>query len=166
MPSSITAKLERTERFEICTRSVMLEVPADEVFAFCTTRAGFIAHYPNPIRRYRGAEQWVLGSEFWLDYRYFGLPMTWHGKVTEFESNQYFKDEMISGMFRYWEHTHSVEALGSATKYTDSVRFSLGLGRLIDHYFVKPSLDTFFERRHDLLRAALTSQRRVNTPRE
>ena len=143
------------DNHETCSRSVVLEVPADEVFAFCTTRAGFIAHYPNPIRSYRGAEQWVLGSEFWLDYRYMGLPMTWHGKVTELEPNRYFKDEMVSGMFRYWEHTHAVEPTASGTTYTDTVRFSMGLGRFIDRYFVKPSLDTFFMRRHQLLRAAL-----------
>ena len=144
-----------SDSFETCTRSVILEVPASDVFAFCTTRSGFLAHYPNPIRSYRGAEQWVLGSEFWLDYRYFGLPMTWHGKVTAFEPNHYFTDEMLAGMFRFWEHTHSVETVASGTMYTDTVRFSMGLGRLVDRFFVKPSLDTFFKRRHELLRAAL-----------
>lgn len=142
---------------ETCTRSVVLDVSPDKVFAFCTTRAGFLAHYPNPIRSYRGAEHWELGSEFWLDYRYLGLPMTWHGKITELEPNRYFKDEMISGMFRVWEHTHSVESAPSGTKYTDTVRFSLGFGGLIDRLLIKLSLDTFFQRRHALLRTALQS---------
>lgn len=145
----------RPDRMETCTRSVLLEVPPAKVFSFCASRVGFIAHYPNPIRAYRGADYWEAGSEFWLDYRYLGLPMTWHGKVTEFEPNQYFKDEMISGMFRYWEHTHVVESAPTGTKYTDTVRFSLGWGRWVDRLFIKPSLDTFFERRHALLRSAL-----------
>src|SRR5262249_24539353 len=125
------------QRFEICTHSLVLAVPVATVFAFCTSRTGFLAHYPNPIRAYRGDEQWLLGSEFWLDYRYFGVPQTWHGKVTQYELNHHFTDLMVSGMFRYWEHTHSVEAAPEGTKYTDSVRFSMGFGRMIDRYFVK-----------------------------
>lgn len=144
-----------TETLETCTRSVALHVAPEKVFAFCTSRAGFIAHYPNPIRGYRGPERWELGSEFWLDYRYLSLPMTWHGRITQLEPNHHFTDEMISGMFRRWEHTHTVEPTPDGTLYTDMVRFSLGWGRLVDRRFVKPSLDTFFQRRHDLLRSAL-----------
>ena len=157
--SAASALPAAPKRIETCTRSVSLAVPVDRVFAFCTTRAGFLAHYPNPVLDYRGDEQWVLGSEFFLDYRYLGMPMTWHGKVTALEHDHVFKDEMVSGMFRYWEHTHAVEAEASGTRYTDTVRFSLGLGTLIDRYFVKPSLATFFRKRHELLRAALETPR-------
>ena len=143
---------------ETCMRSVVLDVAPEKVFAFCTTRAGFLAHFPDPVREYRGAEQWEIGSEFWVDYRHLGLPMSWHGKITELEPNRYFKDEMISGLFRRWEHTHTVEATSSGTKYTDTVEFSLGWGSLIDRFMVKPMLDTFFRRRHVLLRAALGAQ--------
>lgn len=151
----MTAPLTSRDHLETCTRSVMLETAPEKVFAFCTSRAGFIAHYPNPIRGYRGAERWEVGSEFWLDYSYLGIPQTWHGKVTELEPDRSFTDVMLSGMFRAWEHTHSVEPAGNGTLYTDTVRFKLGLGRLIDRYIVKRSLDTFFQRRHELLRSAL-----------
>ena len=146
------------ETVETCTRSVDLDVPAPEVFAFCTSCAGFLAHYPNPVRSYRGAERWVLGSEFWLDYRYLGLPMTWHGKVTAYDPGRSFTDHMVSGMFRYWEHTHSVEPIPGGSRYTDRVRFSLGLGRFVDRVIVRRSLTTFFERRHTLLQSALRAR--------
>lgn len=147
--------VDTRDRMVTYSRSIVLEATPERVFGFCSSRVGFVAHYPNPILAYRGPDHWTAGSEFWLDYRYMGLAMTWHGKVTEFEPNQYFKDLMLAGMFRYWEHTHVVEPAGTGTKYTDSVRFSLGLGRWIDRLFVKPSLEKFFERRHELLRSAL-----------
>lgn len=163
MPSIIPVP---DDSIETCSRSVALDVPAHEVFDFCTSCAGFLAHYPNPVRSYRGAERWVLGSEFWLDYRYFGMPMTWHGKITAYEHDRSFTDHMVSGMFRYWEHTHGVEPMPGGSRYTDTVRFSLGLGRWVDRVVVRRSLDTFFQRRHELLRSALRARLQPAAARE
>jgi len=101
-------------------RSVWLAQPPETVFAFCASADGFQAQNPKPVLEYRGEPHWVEGSEFFVRYKQFGIPTNWHGKVTAYETGRYFRDVMLSGMFRFWEHTHSVEPEKEGTRYTSS----------------------------------------------
>jgi ligand-binding SRPBCC domain-containing protein len=150
-------------RLERVSRSVLLRAAPDEVFAFCTSLTGFLAQMPQKVTRTSGDTQWVLGSEFWIHYHYLGVPMKWHGRVTQYEPKRSFTDLLVSGMFRYWEHRHSEEPVPEGTRHTDTVVFTLGLGPLVDRFVAKPLLERFFQQRHALLEHALARRTHNST---
>lgn len=137
-------------------RSVVIERPIADVFAFTSSRAGFEAHFPHAVRRWKGEETFAIGNEFTFDYKMMGLWLGWKGRVVAFEENVMFRDLMLEGTFKAFEHTHLFESLGpSSTRYTDSLRFSLGFAGLLDEWLGKRMIDATFSKRHVLLKAAL-----------
>jgi ligand-binding SRPBCC domain-containing protein len=71
---------------------------------------------------------------------------TWHSKITELHPYQYI-DEMLSGRFETWKHTHSFRKVAGGTEVIDEIDFTLpGLGKLFEGYAHK-QLEKIFAHR-------------------
>jgi ligand-binding SRPBCC domain-containing protein len=73
------------------------------------------------------------GTEVWLAGRLV-TKSNWHSKITSLRPYQYV-DEMLSGRFETWKHTHSFREVGGGTRVIDEIDFALpGLGKLFEGY--------------------------------
>ncbi len=61
----------------------------------------------------------------------FGLPQRHQSLIEAFDPPHFFRDRMIAGRFRTFEHDHAFEELGSnSVRLADELRFSMPLGPL------------------------------------
>ncbi|HJT09765.1 MAG TPA: SRPBCC family protein [Candidatus Nitrosotalea sp.] len=78
------------------------------------------------------------GSEVWLRADLI-LNSYWHSKITFLKPYEYV-DEMISGRFKVWKHSHKFERIDNdKTEIIDQIDFQLPyglLGRLAESYVV------------------------------
>ena len=91
-----------------------------------------------------------------IDYklRLFGVPFRWKTRIERFLSNQAFVDTQVNGPYALWHHTHTFEDHGHGTVMRDIVLYRMPLGILgsIAHLlFVRRTLETIFQFRHDAL---------------
>ena len=94
------------------------------------------------------------GSEVWLTGKLV-TRSNWHSKITELKPFEYV-DEMISGRFRVWKHTHKfIAAENGKTEVIDEIVFALHygfIGRLFEG-IVMNRLDRVFAHRKEATRA-------------
>ena len=146
--------METRATFELSTVA-WLPRPIDEVFPFFGDAHNLDVltppwlHFeiltPPPIEMRVGAV---------IDYRISlrGLPMTWRTRITEWEPNRRFVDEQLRGPYREWIHTHHFEDVGGGTLMTDTVRYRVPGGRLVNRLFVQRDVTRIFRYRLEALR--------------
>jgi ligand-binding SRPBCC domain-containing protein len=89
----------------------------------------------------------VQGSEVWLT----GVLLTrsnWHSRITSLAPYEYV-DEMLTGRFKVWKHTHGFRRQGDRTEVIDEIDYELHydwLGRLFEGY-VYSQLERIFAHR-------------------
>jgi ligand-binding SRPBCC domain-containing protein len=99
-----------------------------------------------------------VGTTMILSFRALpGVPMrlNWHATIPEFEWNDHFCDEQISGPFHFWRHCHSVQPETrdgvDGTLVTDHVDYQVAggpLGGLIHFMMGSVPFMAIFRRRH------------------
>lgn len=70
------------------------------------------------------------GQTVTLRGRHFGIPLTHTTKMEICRPFSYFREVMVSGVFKYYEHDHHFAAMDDGTRVRDEVRFCAPLGRL------------------------------------
>jgi ligand-binding SRPBCC domain-containing protein len=61
----------------------------------------------------------------------FGLPQHHQSLIEAFDAPNFFRDRMLRGRFKSFEHDHALKALdANSTELTDDVRYSLPFGPL------------------------------------
>jgi ligand-binding SRPBCC domain-containing protein len=80
--------------------------------------------------------------------------MKWHARIEEFEAGRYFWDAQTAGPMRSWRHRHSFDSERrdgvDGTVISDHIEFEIGYGwagRVVERYFVLPSLQKSFAHR-------------------
>jgi ligand-binding SRPBCC domain-containing protein len=153
-------------------RSVRVNAPLGEVWEFYSQIDGLEAVSPDwmglRVESVVGPDSepdpGVLeaGSEVTLSTRPFGVGprQRWTSVITEREragGTAYFRDEMSSGPFDRWVHTHAFYADGDETLLRDHVEYTLPLGALgrAATPFSRVGFETMFRKRHKLTKAAL-----------
>jgi ligand-binding SRPBCC domain-containing protein len=97
----------------------------------------------------------VQGSEVWLS----GILLVrsnWHSRITSLSPYEYV-DEMLTGRFKVWKHTHGFSRAGGKTEVVDEIDFELHyglLGRLFEGY-VHSQLEKIFAYRKQATAKAL-----------
>jgi len=79
------------------------------------------------------------------------FPMRWESRITEYEENRRFADEMIRGPYRRWYHRHLFRAVPDGVEIRDEVEYALPfgpLGRLAHRLTVRRQLEAIFAHRH------------------
>ena len=69
-----------------------------------------------------------LGTKISYRLRWQAFPMTWRSRISDYEPDSMFSDEMLSGPYRRWYHRHYFEDVESGVLMTDLVEYELPLG--------------------------------------
>ena len=98
-----------------------------------------------------------MGEEVTWRARHFGFMHEHQSRITAFDRPRHFRDSMVRGRFRSFEHDHHFEPAGEgATLMRDVLAFRspLGpLGALVDALVLKAYLRRMLERRNETIRA-------------
>lgn len=95
------------------------------------------------------------GEEVLWEARHFGVKHRHRSKITCYDRPHHFRDEMVEGRFRRFEHDHFFEAHDGGTKMRDLVDFRspFGLvGRFADWLFLRDYLVRLIQQRNELIR--------------
>jgi putative cell division inhibitor SULA len=134
------------------TRSVWLDAPLEAIFRYCTSRHGFTRQFPFDVQWLSEKEYWERGDILDFKYRVCGIWLRHRAEIISLEPNQSFTDLMLQGIYRSFRHTHEFKSSGGRTCVTDTVKFTIGLGKMIDRLIGLPTLRRTFEKRHRLLK--------------
>lgn len=126
-------------------------MPPDDLFDFCASREGFVAHFPFPVRWHSGPSHWKRADILDFSFRMFGIWSRYVARITNFVPGSTFTDEMASGIYRSCTHTHRFSRDGDGTLLVDIVEFTLGYGSAIDRLIGLPLIGRTFRMRHELL---------------
>lgn len=135
------------------SQSVLIDAPVESVFAFHSMPDALSLLTPTfpPVRVVRKTGGLEPGST--VELRVMGMP--WVARHGEFIPNRLFSDEQVQGPFARWVHRHEFEAVGSRTRLTDRVEYSLPGGAVINSLFgwaVEAGLRQMFAHRHAVTR--------------
>jgi ligand-binding SRPBCC domain-containing protein len=135
----------------ILNRSLTIDVPIDQVFAFFADAGnlesltppelGFNIVTPRPIE---------MGKGTLIDYTISlrGLPMKWRTEITEWDPPNGFVDMQLRGPYSQWIHSHRFTPVSPGqTLIEDEVRYRLPFepfGDLV-HFLVENELNKIFE---------------------
>lgn len=155
-PTDGDASLRPLKRgtFELST-SAWLPQPVEVVFGFFADASNldvltppwlrFAILTPSPIAMQAGTL---------IDYRIIvrWLPIRWRTRIAIWEPNRRFVDEQLRGPYLEWVHTHGFAELDGGTVMTDTVRYRVPGGSLVNRLFVQPDVTRIFRYRLEALR--------------
>ena len=99
-----------------------------------------------------------MGEEVTWEARHFGVRHRHHSRITAFERPAHFRDSMVHGRFRRFEHDHYFTQGTGHTVMRDVIEFASPfglLGRLVDAMFLSSYLrDLIIERNRVIKEAA------------
>jgi hypothetical protein len=155
----VAARPRRVQRLE---RTLRVERPVDEVFAFFADAANLEAITPAFLRFRILTPMPVemrVGARIDYALSLFGVPLRWRTRITGWEPGVRFVDEQESGPYASWRHTHEFEAEpGGATTVRDLVEYAMPfgpLGRVAHALIVRRALDRIFDHRREAIQRLL-----------
>jgi ligand-binding SRPBCC domain-containing protein len=99
----------------------------------------------------------ALGDEVTWRARHFGIWQNLTSRITAFEPPTYFRDSLVRGAFRRFDHDHFFSQQGDITLMRDVFDYDspLGfLGRLADRLFLKRYMKQLLVTRNAVIKAA------------
>ncbi|MBC2844964.1 SRPBCC family protein [Winogradskyella flava] len=96
-----------------------------------------------------------LGEWVTWEARHFGIKQKLTSKITEFESPNYFVDEMVSGAFKSFKHEHIFQGIDGNTLMIDKFHFEAPfgvLGKLVNTLFLKRYMTNLLITRNKFLK--------------
>ncbi len=140
-------------------------------------RATVFAFFENPRNLERITPDWLgfevvsatdarvrLGTEIEYRLRWLVFPMAWKSRISEYEENAWFADEMLRGPYERWYHRHVFLPAPGGVEMVDLVEYELPfgpLGALAHATLVRRQLDAIFDYR----RSAITRIFATTRPR-
>ncbi len=145
--------VEASDHLAVFTRSVLINAPVADVFAFHEREDALALLTPAfpPVRVVSRIGGIRKGAR--VELRVMGL--RWIAVHTEYRKNQLFVDEQTEGPFARWVHRHEFEAVGNQTRLTDRLEYELPGGGLVNFLFgwlLWPGLWQMFSHRHKVTR--------------
>jgi ligand-binding SRPBCC domain-containing protein len=111
------------------------------------------------VERTGGIEQ--AGARVKIRLRVGPFTQTWTAEHTHHQPGRMFRDVMISGPFRRWEHTHLFIPDGEQSWLEDRVEYEFPLGRLgkfVAGAYTRRRLARMFAWRHKVTAEALVAE--------
>jgi uncharacterized protein (TIGR01777 family) len=140
------------------SRSIRISRPASEVFAW-HLRPGALERLMPPWERAEVVKHAGVANGARVIVRSKVGPFwpAWEVEHCDVIEDKQFRDVQISGPFKRWEHTHRIEAEGSAEcVLTDEIVYELpggALGNAVAGSWVRRKLERLFAYRHEVTRA-------------
>jgi ligand-binding SRPBCC domain-containing protein len=103
----------------------------------------------------------VEGETFTFKGQYFGMRGPHTSLIEKLRPHSYYRDVMISGHFRHFEHDHHFATMDDGTRMRDEIRFSAGsgpFGRLATRMFLRKRLKAFLIERNALIKHLAESE--------
>ncbi len=135
----------------ILTRSLTLNVPREEAFAFFADAGNLERITPPELNFHIITPQPIdIKQGTLIDYelRMRGFPVKWRTEISGWEPPFRFVDQQLRGPYSQWIHTHTFTELEpSKTQIQDEVRYRLPLEPFGDiaHFFVRRELEYIFD---------------------
>jgi ligand-binding SRPBCC domain-containing protein len=101
-----------------------------------------------------------LGEEVTWSARHFGVRQTLTSRIIAFDRPRYFRDSMVRGAFRRFDHDHFFTACGEDTEMRDVFDFDSPfglLGRLANTLVLERYLRRFLEARNEEIKRVAES---------
>lgn len=92
---------------------------------------------------------------------HFGVRQTLTSKITRFSYPKYFRDEMVSGIFKGFTHDHYFEETEVSTLMKDVFDYTSPfwiLGKIADVLFLEKYLKNMLEERNNLIKSIAESE--------
>lgn len=141
-------------------KSIFIAQPVEEVFEFCASRQGFMAHFPYKTQWDFGEERWTTpGEELGFTFKVGPMWIKYIARIEDFQERKSFVDVMQKGPYKYFRHEHYFEEVENGTVYKDVIHFSLGLSPVLDYLIGLPATAMTFSKRHKLMKEALSTTR-------
>ena len=141
---------------------VMIHAPMERCFLLSTSVE--IVERELHMHPERGRMSgFVQGGDtvLWKGWK-FGLPQFHESLIEEFRPFRFFRDRMISGRFRAFEHDHSFDLLpDGSVRMRDEIRFRMRWGRLgeiVGVVLLMPHIRGLLRRRFGLLKRIAESE--------
>ncbi len=149
------------------TRSVRIERPASEVFAW-HERPGAFARLAPPWQKLEVISQIGGirdGARVSLRTKIGPVWVRWDVEHRNYVEGVQFRDVQVRGPFAHWEHVHRVEPVdgGRACVLTDEIQYRLPfgvIGQIAGGAFARKELERLFEYRHAVTNADVESASR------
>jgi len=98
----------------------------------------------------------VAGGDtiLWMGWK-LGLPQFHESLIDEFRPNRFFRDRMIAGRFRTFEHDHVFDPVAGGVRLHDDLRFTMrwgAFGDLLGRWVLVPHIRRLMRRRFELLK--------------
>jgi ligand-binding SRPBCC domain-containing protein len=93
--------------------------------------------------------------------RHFGMRWRHTSRIEALRSPSYFRDVMVAGVFRRFEHDHHFAPMDDGTRMRDEIRFIAPwgqLGRLATKMFVRRRLKAFLMERNAVIKRVAESE--------
>lgn len=147
----------------ILTRSLTLDIPREEAFAFFADAGNLEAITPPELGFHIITPQPIdIRQGTLIDYKLklHGIPMSWRTEISVWEPPFRFVDRQLRGPYSQWIHTHTFsEPEPGKTQIDDEVRYRLPLEPLGDiaHFLVEQQLNHIFDYRQKAVAEMLSS---------
>jgi ligand-binding SRPBCC domain-containing protein len=89
-----------------------------------------------------------------------GYPMTHQIRMEDCRPHTFFRDVMVEGAFKFYQHDHYFAPMNDGTRIRDELRFAARpgpLGRLVEKLFLRRRLIKLLRRRNALLKKVAES---------
>lgn len=151
----------------VLERSVEIEVPVEDLFAFHldTRNAAQISPRSTRILDVRGEFPVTAGARVEMRMRPFPSPVaqTWRVRIDAVEAPSRIVDVAERSPFASWRHEHLFQSLGPGRSLmTDRLTYALPggpIGRLADRLLARRQLARAFAERHRLTKELLEGRR-------
>lgn len=101
-----------------------------------------------------------LGQEVTWRARHFGVTQQLTSRITEFNRPEYFRDSMVRGAFKRFDHDHRFVQNAGSTLMTDRFDYTAPfglLGLLADRLFLQRHMERLLEARNRVVKEAAES---------
>lgn len=152
-------------RMSVIRLEVFVRAPADRVFDLCRSMDLHAdSARQTDERAVSGVTTGLLGlnEEVTWEARHFGVRQRLTSRIVALDRPRHFRDSMVSGAFRRFDHDHDFEERDRGTLVRDRFDFDapLGpLGQLADVLFLARYMRRFLETRMRIIKEVAESDR-------
>ena len=116
-----------------------------------------------PHEAVRGVTEGMIGKGETVTWRahVLGIPVTHTSLIDEYDGPAYFRDVMIKGAFKSYQHQHYLEQDGDCTRMRDIVTVFAPwgpLGRLAEAIYIEHFLTRILKSRNEVLKRVAESE--------